>query len=107
MSNLSIQVYKNLNSSHSPEIRLPTNLSPSDLSNPVLIKTAQDLFTENGVLVIKDLFAKDLIAELSQSFSEQYNPYFEDKNHADALEVGVKRKMITINFQAPFNNRDL
>ena len=107
MSNFSIQVYKNLNSSNSPEISLPTNLPRSDLSNPVLIKTAKDLFAENGVLIINNLFAKDLITQLNQAFSQQYQGYFVDKNHEDALEVGVKRKMVTVKLQAPFNNPDL
>ncbi|MEQ8386659.1 MAG: phosphotransferase [Coleofasciculus sp. A1-SPW-01] len=107
MSNFSIQVYKNISSNKPPEISLPVNLPQSDLVNPVLIKTAKELFAKNGVLVIKNLFAKDFIAELNQSFSEQYNTYFEDKDHPDALGVGVKRKMITVNFQYPFNHPNL
>lgn len=106
-SNFSIQVYKNINSSKSPEISLPTNLPQSDLSNPVLIKTAKDLFAENGVLIIKNLFSKDLIAQLNQAFFQEYQGYFVDKEYEDALEVGVKRKMVTVKLQAPFNNPDL
>ena len=107
MSNFSIQIYKNINSNKPPEISLPVNLPQSDLINPLLIKTAKDLFAENGVLLIKNLFSQDLITKLNQSFFQQYNAYFEDKDHADALEVGVKRKMLTLNFQAPFNNPNL
>lgn len=107
MSNLSIQFDKNTSSNKPPEISLPVNLPRSDLINPILIKTAQDLFAENGVILINNLFSKELIAELNQSFSEQYNAYFTDKEHEDALDVGVKRKMITVKFQAPFNNPDL
>ncbi|WP_353931547.1 phosphotransferase [Okeanomitos corallinicola TIOX110] len=107
MSNFSIQVYKNLNSNKPPEISLPPHLPQSDLTNPTLINIAKDLFTENGVLLIQNLFSQDLITQLNQSFFEQYNSYFEDQDHTDALEVGVKRKMVTVKFQTPFNHPDL
>jgi len=107
MSNFVVQVYKNANSNKAPTINLPANLPQQELINPELIKTAQGLFEANGVLLINHLFSQDLIASLYQSFVERYKPYFADKYYANALEVGDKRRMLTIDFQEPFNNCEL
>lgn len=107
MSNLSIQIYKNINSNKPPEISLPDDLPRADLTNPALIKTAKDLFECNGVLLIKQLFSKYLISQLNQAFLAQYQAYFDDQEYADALTVGSKRKMLTIKLQDPFNHPDL
>lgn len=107
MSDFVVQVYKNANSNKAPAVHLPTNLPSQDLTNPQLVKAAQDLFEANGVLLIKDLFPKELIAELQTSFVKQYQPYFEDKDYADALKVGDKRRMLTIDVVPPFNNPEL
>jgi Ser/Thr protein kinase RdoA (MazF antagonist) len=107
MADLSVQIYKNISSNKSPEINLPVNLPRADLVNPLLIKTAKELFEENGVLLIQNLFSKELIAELNRSFFQQYSAYLEDTSHADALDVGVRRKMVTVNLQAPFNTPEL
>ncbi|MDP5015897.1 MAG: phytanoyl-CoA dioxygenase family protein, partial [Dolichospermum sp.] len=107
MPNLSIQVYKNISSHKLPEISLPPHLPASDLVNPALVNVGKELFAENGVLVIKNLFSQELITQLSQSFFAQYQDYFQDQDHTDALEVGVKRKMVTVKFQSPFNHPNL
>lgn len=107
MSDRSIQIYKNVSSNKPPEISLPINLPRTDLINPFLVKTAKELFEENGVLLIQNLFSKEFITELNQSFFQQYSAYLEDKDHPDALEVGVKRKMVTVHLQPPFNTPHL
>ncbi len=107
MSNFVVQVYKNTNTTKAPAINLPTNLPQKELINPELIKTAQGLFDANGVILINNLFPKDLIASLYQSFVECYKPYFEDKDYANVLEVGDKRKMLTIELKTPFNNPEV
>ena len=107
MSNFVVQVYKNANSNKAPAINLPTNLPQKELINPELIKTAQSLFEANGVLLINHLFSQDLITSLHQSFVACYQPYFEDKDYTNALEVGDKRKMLTIDVKTPFNNPEL
>ncbi|NET60013.1 MAG: phosphotransferase [Symploca sp. SIO2E6] len=107
MSNFVVQVYKNANSNKAPAINLPTNLPQQELINPELIKAAQGLFAANGVLLINHLFSQELIASLYQSFVDRYQFYFADQNYANVLEVGDKRKMLTIDFQTPFNNPEL
>ncbi len=107
MSDLAIQIYKNTHSNKAPEIKLPINLPKQDLVNGTLIKAAQGLFETNGVLLIHELFQKALIGQLHAAFVARYQPYFEDKDYADALRVGDKRRMLTLDFLAPFNTPDL
>ena len=77
------------------------------MGNGTLINAAQDLFKTNGVLLIHELFQKAFIAHLHQAFVTRYQSYFEDKDYADALRVGDKRRMLTLDFQEPFNNPEL
>jgi len=107
MSSFTIQVYKNSNSYKAPSIALPDNFPQQESRHPDLIKVAQSLFEASGVLLINNLFSKSLITRLYRSFVETYQPYFEDKEYIDALEVGDKRKMLTIDFKKPFNNPNL
>lgn len=104
MSNFVVQVHKHANSNQAPAIHLPTNLPQHELVNPTLIDTAQSLFAADGVLVIHDLFSKSLIAGLHQAFADRYHPYFADREYEHVLDVGDKRKMLTLDFQAPFND---
>ncbi|MBE9069045.1 phosphotransferase [Leptolyngbya cf. ectocarpi LEGE 11479] len=107
MSDFVVQVYKNASSNKAPTIHLPTNLPSQELTNPQLVKAAQGLFETSGVLLIKNLFSKELITNLQTSFVERYQVYFEDKDYADALKVGDKRRMLTVDIAPPFNNPDL
>jgi Ser/Thr protein kinase RdoA (MazF antagonist) len=107
MPNFVVQVYKHANSPKPPEIKLPQGLPQQELINPTLIKTAGELFSAHGVLVVKNLFAPEFIANLHQAFVQHYHPYFHDREYAQVLDVGNKRKMLTVDFQAPFNAPEL
>ncbi|MEB3229517.1 MAG: phosphotransferase [Leptolyngbyaceae bacterium] len=107
MSNFIVQIYKNANSSKAPNIHLPPDLPQQDLINPQLIHTAKELFQSSGVITICNLFPKVLITKLYRAFLKDYQSYFEDKEYANALDVGNRRKMLTVDIQGEFNTPDL
>ena len=107
MSNLKVEIQKNENSNRVPLISLPENMPPQGLINPQLIKIAEDFFNDNGVLQIDNLYDKEFVAQLSQSFQNSYSSYFDCGEYADSLEVGDKRRMITIDVKEQFNNPQL
>ncbi|MBE9124866.1 MULTISPECIES: phosphotransferase [unclassified Coleofasciculus] len=104
MSTFAVKIYKNTHSNKPPAIHLPSNLPHQELMNGELITVAQELFEENGVLVINHLFSKELISQFYQGFVARYQTYFEDQDYDDALKVGDKRQMLTVDFQEPFNH---
>jgi ectoine hydroxylase-related dioxygenase (phytanoyl-CoA dioxygenase family) len=65
---------------------------------------AAQLFRRYGVLLIENVFDVNLIQTLNNAFLHKYADYLEDKKHTDALRVGDKRFMITLDFEAPFNS---
>lgn len=104
MSKFAVQVYKNTRTTKPPAIHLPPDLPPQELLNADLIAATQQFFQESGVLVIHNLFPKSLIADIHQAFVDRYHPYFVDQHYDDALKVGNKRHMLTVDFQPPFNH---
>lgn len=104
MTDRKVTIQKNENSSSIPLIKLPDNIPQQELSNPKLIEISENLFNENGVLQIDNLFPKEAIASLYSSFYNSYKQYFDYKEYADSLEVGDKRRMITIAVEDEFNN---
>jgi Ser/Thr protein kinase RdoA (MazF antagonist) len=68
---------------------------------------AEALFKTNGVLLIRDLFPQAFIDNLYQSFINQYQSKWVDQDDADVLEVGDRRKMLTIDIQDTFNTPEL
>lgn len=107
MSNFVVQVHKHAKSNKAPAINLPANLPPQELLAPDLVKVGQELFAANGVLVVNNLFSQASISILYRSFIERYQFYFEDKEYADALKVGNKRRMLTLDFRSPFNDPNI
>ena len=107
MSDLKVEIQKNENSNRVPLIGLPENMPPQGLINPQLIKIAEDFFNDNGVLQIDNLFDKEFVTQLSQSFYDTYSSYFDCGEYADSLEVGDKRRMITIDVKEQFNDPQL
>lgn len=107
MSDLKVEVQANDRSNKIPLISLPDNMPPQGLINPDLIGLAADFFNRNGVLAIDNLFDSKAIEQLSQYFQTSYSSYFDCGEYADSLEVGDKRRMITIDVKEQFNNPEL
>lgn len=64
-------------------------------------------FRKDGYVVLRDVFAKAYIDALNGSFIRQYNRYFVDAAHDDALRVGDKRFQITVELNDVFNSSTL
>ncbi|ELS00579.1 putative homoserine kinase type II (protein kinase fold) [Xenococcus sp. PCC 7305] len=104
MSKFEVKIIENSNSNQVPIINLQQNFPQNELRNPELIKIAQNLFRKDGVLQINNLFPKDLVSQLYASFLESYQKYFDDAEYADSLDVGNKRRMITLDIKSAFND---
>lgn len=68
---------------------------------------ATQLFREYGILVMENVFDKNLIEECKSYFLEQYSDYFENKRHKDALRIGDKRFQVTLAIEGAFNQAGL
>ena len=107
MSARKVTIHKNEDSNFIPIIELPEQIPQQELSNSELIKISEEIYKKNGVLQVNNLFNKTLINSLYRSFYNDYKPYFEYKEYADSLEVGDKRRMITIDVKNDFNRPEL
>ena len=68
------------------------------------VHEAAELFLEHGCVLLKSVLAPDYIAELHRAFVDTYQPYLEDREFPDALNVGTKRTQVTVAIEGPFNS---
>lgn len=92
-----------MNNSTAPTIRFSEYDSASGTLDKDRLREAVTLFKDNGTLVLENVFSKDFIRELHDTFAQRYQSYLEPKVYRDALDVGDKRTMVTINLEDPFN----
>ena len=104
MPDLEVKILQHEKSNKIPTIQLPPRIPVGELSNPQLIDISSRFFKDNGVLQIDNLFDKNLVNNLYKSFYSDYQPYFESGEYADSLEVGDKRRMISVRVKSVFNN---
>ncbi|MDA0787608.1 MAG: phytanoyl-CoA dioxygenase family protein [Proteobacteria bacterium] len=64
-------------------------------------------FADAGVMIFDDVWPVSQIADLHAAYSATYMYYHQDREFADALAVGDKRKMITIAIEGRFNDPDI
>jgi hypothetical protein len=74
---------------------------------PQVLQEAFELFREHGCLLVKGAFEPGYIAQLHRAYLDTYHPYFEDREFADALNVGGKRTQVTVDIKGPFNSPTL
>jgi ectoine hydroxylase-related dioxygenase (phytanoyl-CoA dioxygenase family) len=60
-------------------------------------------FRRDGFLVLKDVFKAEFVQALHQAFIQKYQHYFVEKEHEDALCVGDKRFVVTVEVEGAFN----
>lgn len=65
---------------------------------------AAALFDEYGMLRIDNAYDPAMIERLQQAFFDRYTRYFTEADHPDALRLGDKRYMITLDIEPPFND---
>jgi hypothetical protein len=61
------------------------------------------LFDLHGVVQIDNAFPLALIERLQDEFMRRYSPYFRVDDHPDALRLGDKRYMLTVDMDDPFD----
>lgn len=72
-----------------------------------LLETLLKDFRRDGCMILKDVFSKDFVQALYLHFINRYYRYFVDENHADALKVGDKRYLISVEIMDVFNSPQL
>jgi ectoine hydroxylase-related dioxygenase (phytanoyl-CoA dioxygenase family) len=68
------------------------------------IERASRCFRGDGALIVEDIVDTATIAEARREFAEIYSRYLDGNEHKDALTVGERRLMITIDLKPPFDN---
>lgn len=71
---------------------------------PEKVSAAAEEFNKAGVLVIDNLIPPELIGSLHSAYRVRYKDYFTETERPDALEVGDRRKMVTVAVEGVFNN---
>ena len=71
------------------------------------VEYASQRFRIDGALIIEDIVDASLLAEARAVFGEAYSRYMDGRDHDDALQVGDRRLLITINLEPPFSDPQL
>lgn len=90
-----------------PTITLSSEEFEKDKINSETLKEGFDLYIKNGCLLVKNVFSSKYIKELHKFNNEAYGDYFQDIKFDDALKVGDKCTMITIDIKGLFNSPKL
>ena len=68
------------------------------------IERASRSFRIDGALIIEDIVDAAIIVEARRAFREAYFQYLDASEHEDALRVGDRRLIVTINMEPPFDD---
>lgn len=71
-----------------------------------MLQEAVELFLQHGCLVIKNAFTHDYVVGLREEFTRSYGNYMTAAPDADALDIGDRRKMVTIGLDGAFGAHD-
>jgi ectoine hydroxylase-related dioxygenase (phytanoyl-CoA dioxygenase family) len=71
------------------------------------LEKASRCLRAEGALILEDIVNPALIREAREAFVQAYDRYLHGKKHYDALQVGDKRLMITVDLEPPFERREL
>jgi len=86
-----------------PTIRFTPEENASESVNPDTLLVASELFRVHGFLLLENIFSPDFIKKLHATFIKRYRHYSRDGEFPDALPLGDKRHMITVELKPPFN----
>ena len=79
-----------------------------DLSDSAQLKKtlnrALRCYLNDGCVLLKNVFDAQFILQLQQEFNERYQGYFKPGDFSDALKVGDKRTMVTVDVKGSFNS---
>src|SRR5262245_61361968 len=83
-----------------------TERGAGDFTSATLEKASQCMRAD-GTLILEDIVKPALIREARETFVQRYSRYLDGREHDDALQVGNKRLMITVDLEPPFERREL
>jgi len=87
-----------------PTIRISEDERAHGEMNTRRKRLAVRLFRKYGTLLIEGAFPVNLVQELHETYLSRYQRYFTNEKKTDALKVGSKRYMITVDIDGPFNS---
>jgi ectoine hydroxylase-related dioxygenase (phytanoyl-CoA dioxygenase family) len=90
----------------SPVIDLKSEKIPETILESTALQRGVELFLQHGYLIVKNALDPDFVQKLQEEFMDTYNSYFFDKEYDDALKVGHKRTMVTLNMEGAFSSSD-
>jgi hypothetical protein len=71
------------------------------------IGRASQCFRMDGTLILEHIINSALIHEARDVFIQRYSRYLDGRKHDDALQVGARRSLITVDVEAPFDRPEL
>jgi tetratricopeptide (TPR) repeat protein len=90
-----------------PVLRYTPDEARDQAPPPAKVALGAELFETYGVLQVDNAFPVEFIEGLQKAFFERYEPYFHEGDHPDALFLGDKRYMLTIDVDAQFGQDGL
>jgi len=81
-------------------------LNGRTFTNATLDKAARCMRMD-GALILEDIVNPALVIEAREAFIQKYDRYLDGQKHDDALSVGDRRLMVTIDIEPPFDGREL
>jgi ectoine hydroxylase-related dioxygenase (phytanoyl-CoA dioxygenase family) len=87
-------------------IDLKSEKIPETILDSATLQQGVELFLQHGYLIVKNAIDSDFVQKLQEEFMDTYKSYFFDKEYDDALKVGHKRTMVTINMEGAFSSSD-
>lgn len=90
-----------------------TRITPSEAErgasgfSSATLNRASHCLRAEGALILEDIVNPALIFEAREVFLQKYYRYLDGREHDDALEVGERRPMITVDLEPPFDRREL
>ncbi|MGI9366357.1 MAG: phytanoyl-CoA dioxygenase family protein [Rhizobiaceae bacterium] len=85
-----------------PSVAISVQEQASQKLSDSNLKLGVELFKRHGTLMIENAIPPDLVQRCHREFMNSYERYFHDTRHDDALRVGDKRFMITVEFSGGF-----
>ena len=90
-----------------PILRYTSEDLQSGVVTPEMLALGAAMFETYGTVQIDNAFPPAMIERLQEAFFARYSPYFRDAEHPDALYLGDKRYMLTVDMEQPFNAAEL
>ena len=90
-----------------PTIRVSANEQFDGAMGSVRRRLAVKLYHQYGTLLIENAFPEQLVEQMHEEYLGRYQRYFAEQRHADALTVGNKRYLVTVDVHGSFNSPDV